>query len=201
MKNLRAQLHEHRVNAIDKMPKPADLNQKGRQNATRFCSYCRINGHTPSYCRRKIRDEELKRIENERAAEKKVTLTQAYIEKRGPSHRSGQWNNNRDFTARANPSYGESHQNRGRPFERNQFPNRNGGSWQRSDNSNTRNGNWQSNRRFVRSPQGQGGNPSQNNSGFPPRPIRANYSCFKNQDTKQSSSFTPYEKKFPQHNN
>ena len=48
-----------------------DPNQKGRKKATRFCNYCQTNGHTPSWCRKKIRDEELKQIENERTAEKK----------------------------------------------------------------------------------------------------------------------------------
>ena len=171
MKNLQTELQEHRFKAIEGTSKPFDPNQKGRQNATQFCGFCRTNGHTPGWCRRKIRDEELKRIENERTAEKKVTFTQDYNKKRGRSHGSGQWNNTRNFTDRANHSYDEGYLNRGRPFERNQFPNRNGGSWQRSDNSNTQNGNWHRNRIFPRSPQVQGRNPSQYNSGFRPQPI------------------------------
>ena len=78
MKKLRSELQEHRVNAVEGSSRTVDPNQKGRQNATRFCNYCRTNGHTPSWCRKKIRDEELKRIENERTAEKKVTFTQDY---------------------------------------------------------------------------------------------------------------------------
>ena len=78
MKNLRSELLEHRVNAVEGNSRTVDPNQKGRQNATRFCNYCRTNGHTPSWCRKKIRDEELKRNENERTAEKKVTFTQDY---------------------------------------------------------------------------------------------------------------------------
>ena len=88
MKNLRTELQEQRVNAIEGTSKPVDPNQTGRQNATQFCGYCRTNGHTPSWCRQKIRDEELKRTENERTAQKKVTFTQDYNEKRGPSHGS-----------------------------------------------------------------------------------------------------------------
>ena len=68
MTNLRSELQEHRVNAVEGNTRTVDPNQKGRQNATRFCNYCRTNGHTPSLCRKKIRDEELKRIENERIA-------------------------------------------------------------------------------------------------------------------------------------
>ena len=80
MKNLRSELQEHRVNGVEGNSQIVDQNEKGRQNATRFCNYCRANGHTPSWCRKKIRDEELKRIENKRTAEKKVTFTQDYNE-------------------------------------------------------------------------------------------------------------------------
>ena len=74
VKNLRSELQEHRFNAVEGNPRTVDPNQKGRQNATRFSNYCRTNGQTPSWCRKKIRDEELNRIENERTAEKKSRL-------------------------------------------------------------------------------------------------------------------------------
>ena len=74
MKNLRSELQEHRVNAVEGTTRAVGPNQKGRQNATGFCNYCRTNGHTRSWCRKKTRDEELKRIENERTAEKKSPL-------------------------------------------------------------------------------------------------------------------------------
>ena len=60
MRNLQSELQEHRVNAVGN-PQTSDRNQNGRQSTTRFGHYCRTNGHTPSWCRRKIRDEELKR--------------------------------------------------------------------------------------------------------------------------------------------
>ena len=82
MKNLRTELQEHRVNIVEGNSKPVDPNQKGRQNATRFCNYCCTNGHTPSWCRKKVRDEELKKIENERTAEKRVTFTRDYNKKK-----------------------------------------------------------------------------------------------------------------------
>ena len=91
LKNLRTELKEHRVNALEGNQRPVDPNQKGRQNATRFCGYCRTNGHTPSFCRKKIRDEEIKKLQNEATAEKKVTFTQDYNKRRGPSHGSGNW--------------------------------------------------------------------------------------------------------------
>ena len=96
LKNVRTQLREHRVNAVEGNQKPIDPNQKGRQNATRFCGYCRTNGHAPSYCRRKTRDEEVKKLQNEATTEKKVTFTQDYNKRRGPSHGSGSWINRND---------------------------------------------------------------------------------------------------------
>ena len=75
MKHLRSELQEYRVIAVEANPRTVDPNQKKRQNATRFCNYCRTKGHTPSWCRKKKQDEEAKRIENEKTAEKKVTFT------------------------------------------------------------------------------------------------------------------------------
>ena len=43
-----------------------------------------------------ICDQELKRIENERTAEKKVTFTQDNNKKRGPDHGSEQWARGQD---------------------------------------------------------------------------------------------------------
>ena len=90
MKNLRSELQEHRVNALEN-PRLPDPNQKGRQNATRFYKYCRTNGHTPSWCRRKIRDEEIKKLQDAMMDEKRVTFTNDYNKRRGPSHGSGQF--------------------------------------------------------------------------------------------------------------
>ena len=43
------------------------------------------------------RDEKLKRIENERTAEKKATFTQDYKKKRGPGHKSENLTRGQDF--------------------------------------------------------------------------------------------------------
>ena len=37
LKNLRTELKEHRMNALEGNQKPIDPNQKGRQNAKRLC--------------------------------------------------------------------------------------------------------------------------------------------------------------------
>ena len=57
MKNLQWEIQEHRVNAVEEKSRTIDPNQKRRQNATRFDNYCRTNGHIPSWCRKKIRDQ------------------------------------------------------------------------------------------------------------------------------------------------
>ena len=89
LKNLRTELKEYRVNALEGNKRPVDPNQKGRQIATRFCGYCRTNGRTPNYCRNKIWDEEIKKLQNEATPEKKFTFTQDYNKRYGPSHGSG----------------------------------------------------------------------------------------------------------------
>ena len=167
MKNLRSELQEHRINAVERTTRTVDPNQRRRQNATRFCNCCRTNGHTPSWCRKKIRDEELKRIENERTAEKKVTFTQDYNKKRGLDHRSEQWTIGQDFqrrnqifpnerfsrscpsayqkfSARPNSAYGTNNLNNGRSYDqrRNQSFDINGGNGSRIGSFNNQNRNW-----------------------------------------------------------
>ena len=65
LQKLPTELKEHRMNALEGNQKPIDPNQKGRQNAKRLCGYCRTNGHTPSYCRNKIGDDEVKKLQIE----------------------------------------------------------------------------------------------------------------------------------------
>ena len=56
--------------------------------ATRFCSYCRTNGHTPNWCRKKMRDEEIKKVQNESNPERRITFTNDYNKRTGPGHGS-----------------------------------------------------------------------------------------------------------------
>ena len=60
LENLLTELREHRVNAAEGNQRPIDANQKGRKNATSFCGYGKTDGHSPSFCRKKIRDGEFK---------------------------------------------------------------------------------------------------------------------------------------------
>ena len=62
LRNTRTKMKEHRINALEGNQKPVGPNQKRRQNAARFCGFCRANGHTPNYCRKKMRDEKSKKL-------------------------------------------------------------------------------------------------------------------------------------------
>ena len=101
MTNLRSELQEYRVNAVDGTARPIGPNPKGRQKDTRSHNYCHTNGHTSSWCRKKIRDEKLKRMENERTVEKKTTFTHDYNKERGSGHGSEQWTRGRNFERRS----------------------------------------------------------------------------------------------------
>ena len=65
MRNLRVEFQEHRLNAMEGNYRPWVPNQKEKQKPARFCTYCHKNGHTPKWCRKKIRDEEIRKIQNE----------------------------------------------------------------------------------------------------------------------------------------
>ena len=104
MRNLGSELQEYRVDAVDGTPPTVDPNQKRRQNATRFCNYRRTNGISPIWCRKKIRDEKLRQIENGRTAERKATFTQDYNKNQGPDHGLEQWTRGQGFR-RKNQNY------------------------------------------------------------------------------------------------
>ena len=226
LKNLRSDLQEHRVNAVEGTTRTVDPNQKGRQNATRFCNYCRTNGRTPSWCRKKIRDEELKRIENERTAEKRVTFTQDYNKKQGPDHGSEQWtrgqgfqgrnqnftndrfrispNAYQNFSPRPNfAAYRNNNSNNGRSYDQrpNQSFNRSDGERSRNESFNNQNGNWRNNGNFSRSPSTPRRDFPQNHSYCQPRSDQPNNFAFRRSDNRPTTSYTPYEQKFWQNNN
>ena len=226
MKNLRSELEEHRVNAVEGSSPTVDANQKRRQNATRFCKYCRTNGHTPSWCRKRIRDEELKRIEIQRTAEKKVTFTYDYNTKRGQDHGSEQWTRGQDFQRRnqiynndrfrrnsltnyqsfsPRPSfaYENNYPNHRRSLDQrpNQPFSKNDGNRSRNGSFNNSNGNWRNNGKFSRSPLTQRRDFLQNNSYRQPGSNQPNNSAFRRFNNRPTTSSTPYEQNFPQNNN
>ena len=88
LKGIKLQIKEQMNNTINAVEKTVDPNATGRRMATRFCGYCRTNGHTPNWCRKKMRDEEVKKVQNEANAERGITFTNDYNKRTGPGHGS-----------------------------------------------------------------------------------------------------------------
>ena len=229
MINLRSELQEHRVNALEN-PRQPDPNQKGPQNATRCCNYCRSNGHTPSWCRKKLRDEEVKRLQDGMMAEKRVTFTNDYNKRRGPSHGSGQFTYNnignrhqagRDIpdtqqstydgdtqfhprNKRGNPTRNNSfNSGRGRPFNRyqNQFVGRNDDNdYRKGSTGAPSRGTWQNIGTNRRSPSGPRPDPQPNRQYQPSRSSKPDNSVFRQSNSQESGDVVPYEQRFPRTN-
>ena len=219
LKNLRIELKEHRINALEGNQRPVDTNQKGRQNCTKFCGYCRTNGHTPDYCRKKIRDEEIKKLQNEATAEKKVTFTQDYNKKRGHSHGSADWtrrnNDNGALMSTPRPfNRGSSRPNnqnssnfsQNRPFERENYTNDNNSRYNeyraRSpyQSNQDQSGNWRSNNDYSRSSSTSRQESSLTDFRNQPRSNSPSLSVFNRFRNRDPSNNIPYEKKFPTSN-
>ena len=83
MKNLQSKQQEHLVNAVEENSRPKDQNQKGKQNATQFCNYCRKSGHATKWRRKRIRDEEVEWNQMERIFEKKNIWPRTITENEG----------------------------------------------------------------------------------------------------------------------
>ena len=76
MRNLRTELQEHRVNCMEGNSRPWAPTQKGKQKTVRFCNYCHKNGHTPNWCRKKTRDEKIRKIQKEKSSRRIHVLNQ-----------------------------------------------------------------------------------------------------------------------------
>ena len=159
-------------------------------------------------------------------AEKRVTFTNDYNKRRGPSHGSGQFTYNifgnrhqagRDITdTQQSTSDGATRSNwgnptrnntfnsgRGRPFNRyqNQFVSR-------SDDNDYRNGptgapsrgTWQNIGTNPRSPSGPRRDPQQNRQYQPSRSRTPDNSVFRRSNSQESGGFVPYEQRFPRTN-
>ena len=220
LKNLRTELKEHRINALEGNQRPVDPNQKGRQNATRFCGYCRTNGHTPNYCRKKMRDEEIKKLQNEATTEKKVTFTHDYNKRRGPSHGSGNWAGRNDNNGATMPTPRSFNRGSFRPNNQNYNTSGQNGSFERKDYPNNNNdrytgyrarssyqsdqgqsGNRGNNNNYSRSPSTSRQNSSFTDSRGQPRSNSPNPSVFNRFRNRNPSNNISYEKKFPTSNN
>ena len=106
IKNLQSELKEYHVNAVAVTSRTFHPNQQGRQKPTRFCNYCHKNGHTPNWCRKKMRDEEVRKIRKDMLSKKEISpirnpSTEQFNRK--PPHKDAM-NNFFDVNDRSSPS-------------------------------------------------------------------------------------------------
>ena len=71
MKNLCSELQEHQSIALENSQK-TNPTRNGRQYPARFSNYCRSNGHTPNWCRQRMQNEEIQRVQYDMSFKKNV---------------------------------------------------------------------------------------------------------------------------------
>ena len=76
IRNIRAELQKHRVNTMKGNSRSWALTQKEKQK--RFCNYCHKKRHTPNWCRKKMRDEEIRRVQQDLSLKKNTAPTREY---------------------------------------------------------------------------------------------------------------------------
>ena len=95
IKELTALFKEQQVNQVTQSKsRPANVDNKTRQNMTRFCPYCRRNGHTLMYCRTKALDYQIKRQQTRNNQERRTVFTHDHNKRREPKFGS---QNNQNF--------------------------------------------------------------------------------------------------------
>ena len=125
IKELTALFKEQQVNQFTQSnPRPANPDNKSRQNMNRFCSYCRRNGYTLMYCWTKAFDDQIKRQQTRNNQERRTVFTHDYNKRRGPNFGS---QNNQNFIQQ--PKYGN--QNNQTPYRQTSF----NPDWNRNPNS------------------------------------------------------------------
>ena len=182
------------------------------------------------WCRKKIRDEEIKKVQDGMMAENRVTFTNDYNKRQGPSHGSGQitcnnsgnrYQGRRDLPDTQQSTYDGATQfhprsnwgnpmrhntfnsGRGRPFIRyqNQFTRRNDDNdYGTGNNGAPSRGTWQNIGTNPRSPSGPRRDPPQNRQYQPSRSSTPDNSVFRRSNSQESGEFVPYEQHFPRTN-
>ena len=95
-KELTALFKEQQVNQVTQSnSRPANIDNKSRQNMTKFCSYCRRNAHTLMYCRTKALDDQIKRQQTRNNQKCRTVFTHDYNKRSGPNFGS---QNNQNFS-------------------------------------------------------------------------------------------------------
>ena len=72
MKTLLSELKEQLVIAVGVSSRPVDPNQLTNQKTVLFCNYCRTNGHTQKWCRKKMCDEEVWQAQAEMSVQRQI---------------------------------------------------------------------------------------------------------------------------------
>ena len=115
IKDVTALFKEHQMNQVNQSSsRPANADKKSRQKITRFCSYCRRNGHTLMYCRFKAYDDNIERQQKRNNQERRTVFTHDYNKRRGPHFGS---QNTQNF--HQEPIYGN--QNNQTPYQQTGF--------------------------------------------------------------------------------
>ena len=80
--------------------------QQGRQKLIRFCNYCHKNGHTLNWCRKKMRDEEVRKIRNDILSKRKISpvKTSSIEQFNGKPPKNDAMNNFLELDDRSSPS-------------------------------------------------------------------------------------------------
>ena len=73
LKNLRSELKEFHVKAVAITSRTFCPDQQGRHKLTRFCNYCHKIGHTLNWCRKKMREEKVRRIRNDMSSKRNIS--------------------------------------------------------------------------------------------------------------------------------
>ena len=94
MRNLRVEFQEHRLNAMKGIYRPWAPKQKEKQKPVRFCNYCHRNGRASKWCRKKIRDGEIRKIQYELSSKRSHAPNQNHGT--NAVDRSGQYDQNVD---------------------------------------------------------------------------------------------------------
>ena len=115
IKELTAFFKEQQMKQVNQSnSRPANADNKSRQNMTKFCSYCRRIGHTLMYFRTKAFDDQNKNQKTRNSQERHTVSTHDYKKRRGPNFGS---QNNQNFNQQ--PRYGN--QNNQTPYRQTSF--------------------------------------------------------------------------------
>ena len=120
VKGLTAFFKEQQVNWVNQSSsRPANADNKSRQNITRFCSYCWRNGHTLMFCRTKAHEDKIRKQQTRNKQECRTVFTHDYNKRKGPNFES---QNTQNFNQQ--PIYGS--RNNQTPYQQPGFnPDRN----------------------------------------------------------------------------